>query len=336
MTMRLEADEDALDFGASVRELLADVASPEALRTAWDCDDGRIPGLWARLAEIGVLGASIPSDLGGLGLDACSLLPMLIESGRAAVPEPLVETLAGSALLAAAGGPIAERWLPLVAAGQAVIAVGLGPGALVNGAQWADLFVLLDKTGTTHAVEAAAVTVQAEPSVDRGIRVATVDWQPSDATVVAAADPDAAFDLAAVAVAAQLVGLAAAMLDLSVQYALTREQFGKPIGSFQAVKHQLADVFVANAFAEPVVARAAWSVACDLPTAARDASHAKYAASRAASKAARTALQVHAGIGYTFEHDLHMWMKRTWSLTSLWGDLAWHRTRVADYVLADE
>jgi alkylation response protein AidB-like acyl-CoA dehydrogenase len=84
-----------------------------------------------------------------------------------------------------------------------------------------------------------------------------------------------------------------------------------------------------------VVLRAAWSVAQDEPTRARDASHAKYAASRAAARAARTALQVHAGIGYTYEHDLHMWLKRTWTLTSLWGDTGWHRTRVADYVLED-
>jgi alkylation response protein AidB-like acyl-CoA dehydrogenase len=336
MTMRLDADQDALAFGASLRELLADGCSPAALRTAWDSEDGRVPGLWERLADLGVLGATIPEDLGGLGLDARSLLPLLVETGRAAMPEPLVETLAGSAVLAAAGGPIAERWLPSVAAGQAVIAVGLGPGLLVNAAQWADLFVLLDKTGAVHAVEATAVTVHAEPSVDRGIRVARVDWEPSKATVVEAADPDVAFDLATFAVAAQLVGLAETMLDLSVDYAMTREQFGKPIGSFQAVKHQLADVFVANAFAKPVVARAAWSIAQELPTAARDTSHAKYAAGRAAAKSARTALQVHAGIGYTFEHDLHMWMKRTWSLTSLWGDVAWHRTRVADYVLADD
>jgi alkylation response protein AidB-like acyl-CoA dehydrogenase len=333
--LRLEADQEAIEFGASVRALLADLASAEALRLAWDSDDGRVPGLWARLAEVGVLGALVPEANGGLGLDARSVLPVLIESGRAAVAEPLVETLVGSALLGAAGGDIAQRWLPAVAAGEAVIAIGLGPGELVHGAQWADLIVAIAGDGSVHAVEAAAASVSAEPSVDRGIRLGRVQFLPSDATLVAAADLDAAFDLAAVAVAAQLVGLAEAMLDLSVHYALQREQFGKVIGSFQAIKHQLADVYVANAFAKPVVARATWSVALDLPTRGRDASHAKYAASRAAGAAARTALQVHAGIGYTYEHDLHMWLKRTWSLTSLWGDVAWHRTRVADYVLAE-
>jgi alkylation response protein AidB-like acyl-CoA dehydrogenase len=333
--VRLEADQDALDFGASVRELLADIAPPAALRTAWDTESGRIRGLWARLAEVGVLSSLVPEELGGLGLDARSVLPVLIESGRSALPEPLVETLVGSALLAATGGPLAQRWLPAVAAGEAVIAIGLGPGALVSGAQWADLFLLLDKTGAVHAVEAAALTTHAEPSIDHGVRLARIDWRPRDDTVVPGADAEAAFDLAVVAVAAQLVGLAESMLDLSVGYALQREQFGKMIGSFQAVKHQLADVYVANAFAKPVVARAAASIATDSASGARDASHAKYAASRAAALAARTALQVHAGIGYTFEHDLHMWMKRTWSLTSLWGDVAWHRTRVADYVLGE-
>jgi alkylation response protein AidB-like acyl-CoA dehydrogenase len=331
--MRLEADPDALAFGESVRDLFADVADPAALRIAWDSETGRIPGLWAQLAEIGVLGAMIPEQYGGIGLDARSVLPLLVESGRAAVPEPLVETLVGSALLAATGGEIAEQWLPKIAAGDAAIGLGLGPGQLVNAAQWADLLILLDKTGAAHAVPAAEVTINAEPSVDQGSRLARVDWAPSDATRIEGADPDAAFDLAVVAVAAQLVGLAETMLELAVKYALQREQFGKVIGSFQAVKHQLADSYVANAFAKPVVARAAWSVALDEPTRWRDASHAKFAAGRAAGGAARTALQVHAGIGYTFEHDLHMWMKRTWSLTSLWGDAAWPRTRVADTVL---
>jgi len=334
--MRLEPDQDALDFGISIAELLADSADSAALRAAWDSVDGRIPGLWKRLAAVGVLGSTIPEEYGGLGLDARSMLPVLIESGRAALPEPLVETLVGASLIAEAGGALAARWLPVVADGNAVIAVGLGPGELVSGAQWADLFLLRDKTGALHAIEAAEVTVHPEPSVDGGLRLGQVEWAPTGDTRLDGADPEAGFDLAAVAVAAQLVGLADAMLDLAVRYALQREQFGKVIGSFQAVKHQLADVYVANAFAKPVVARGAWSVATNEPTSWRDASHAKYAASRAAAGSARTALQVHAGIGYTFEHDLHMWMKRTWSLTSLWGDSAWHRGRVADAVLDED
>jgi alkylation response protein AidB-like acyl-CoA dehydrogenase len=331
--MRLQADPDALEFAASVRELLADAADSAALRAAWDSDDGRIPGLWKRLADVGVLGAMVPEEYGGMGLDARALFPVFVEAGRAALPEPLVETVVGTSLLASIGGPVAEKWLPRVADGAAVIGVGVGPGDLVSAAPWADLFLLEDPTGAVHCVDAAAVDAQPEPSIDRGIRLARLEWRPTPASRLADVDGDAAFDLAAFAAAAQLVGLAEKMLDLSVSYAKTREQFGQPIGGFQAVKHQLADVYVANAFAKPVVARAAWSISQADRLQWRDASHAKYAASRAAARAARTALQVHAGIGYTYEHDLHMFMKRTWSLTSLWGTSAWHRVRVADAVL---
>jgi alkylation response protein AidB-like acyl-CoA dehydrogenase len=124
------------------------------------------------------------------------------------------------------------------------------------------------------------------------------------------------------------------MLAMSVRHALQREQFGRAIGSFQSVKHQLADVHVDIGFAAPVVARAAWSVTTAQPGAPVEASHARLAAMRAAESAARTALQVHAGIGYTYEHDLHMWMKRSWTLASLWGGGSWHRSRIAQSVLA--
>jgi alkylation response protein AidB-like acyl-CoA dehydrogenase len=194
--------------------------------------------------------------------------------------------------------------------------------------------IVVDGAGLHCAVESGDLELIAAESVDRGVRLATITPPHGKGVVLGGTDADAAFNFASVAVAAQLTGLAEAMLDTSVRYANTREQFGVPIGSFQAIKHQLADVFVANSFAAPVVARAAWSVAQDSPSMTRDASHAKYAATVAAQRAARTALQVHAGIGYTFEHDLHMWMKRTWTLSSLWGTAAWHKERVAQSLLA--
>ncbi len=331
--MRMQPDADALEFAASVRDLLAKTATSEALRAAWDSGDGRIPGLWSQLAEVGVLGLTVPEQYGGVGADLTSALPVLAETGRAAIPEPLVETMAGVALLSAAGGDVADLWLERVASGEATVAVGIGPGRLVPAAQWADLFVLRHPTGALHVVPAPDVTFDVSDSVDRGVRLAEVFWDDAASTTIDGADAAAAFDLAAVAVAAQLTGLADAMLDMAVTYAKQREQFGAVIGSFQAVKHQLSDAYVANAFAKPVVARAAWSVAQDLPTRSRDASHAKHIASQAARQVARTALQVHAGIGYTFEHDLHMWMKRTWTLTSLWGDEAWHHARITSAVL---
>jgi alkylation response protein AidB-like acyl-CoA dehydrogenase len=336
--MRLRPDDDALAFAASVRDLLERSCDVEALRAAWDSPDGRVPGLWKRLADVGVTGLTVPERYGGAGADLTWALEVFTVAGEAVVPEPLVETLAAAEVLAAAGGAVADEWLPRVADGSAVLAMGpgaSGPGApgLVSAAGAADLLLLADDAGV-WAMPAAAVAVEHLPSVDKGMRLATVTWSATDAVARIDSPPAlAAYDWAVVATAAQLVGVGAAMLDMAVRYAQQREQFGRAIGSFQAIKHQLADVYVALSFARPVVRRAAWSVAQDLPTRARDASHAKHAASVAAGRAAKTALQVHGGIGYTFEHDLHMWLKRTWSLASLWGNAAHHRGRVARAVL---
>jgi alkylation response protein AidB-like acyl-CoA dehydrogenase len=333
--MRFSATTDQQLFAKTVRDLLDKECSRDALRAAWDTEGGRVPGLWSRLAELGVTGMAVPEEYDGLGLDAVDVVAVLEETGRVALPEPLLGTVVGTRLLTGAGGALAAEWLPRVAAGEAVLAVGLGPGTLVADAQEADL-LLLARDGQVHAVAREDATVEAQPGVDRGIRLARVSWEAGAATAVPDVDTAAAFDLGVLAAAAQLLGLGAAMLELSVTYAGQREQFGRPIGSFQAVKHQLADVYVAVEFAHPVVSRAAWSVAHELPTRARDVSHAKHAAGEAARKAARVALQVHGGIGYTFEHDLHMWLKRTWTLASLWGDERWHLARVAAALAADQ
>src|SRR3954452_13547818 len=109
--MRLRPDQDALDFGASVRELLEQQCDAEALRAAWDSADGRVPGLWKRLADIGVTGLTVPEEHGGAGMDLTWALPMLTAPGRAAAPEPLVETLAAARIVAAAGGALARGWV---------------------------------------------------------------------------------------------------------------------------------------------------------------------------------------------------------------------------------
>jgi alkylation response protein AidB-like acyl-CoA dehydrogenase len=322
--MRLLPDEDALEFGREVRDLLGKACDTDALRAAWDSESGRVPGLWQRLAEMGVPGLVVPEQYDGAGLDLTGALPVLVEAGRAALPEPLAPMLAAAAALSASPGDVSATWLPRIAAGDAIVAV-VDASAPSPGAQWADAFVVLAGDAANFVVRDAA-QCKPSPTLDRGLGAAalmSVDREP-----LLGVDADAVRDWIYVAVAAELVGVAHAMLDLAVDYAKVREQFGKPIGSFQAVKHQLADAFVEIAFAEPVVHRGAWSVVRDPAARSRDASHAKYAASRAATRIARTALQVHGGIGYTYEHDLHMWLKRTWSLTSMWGTADWHKGRV--------
>jgi len=133
--------------------------------------------------------------------------------------------------------------------------------------------------------------------------------------------------------AAQLVGIADAMLAQATDYAKLRTQFGQPIGAFQAIKHQLATCAVANEFAKPVLWRAAASQGEGLASAPVHVSHAKVAATDAAMLAAETAIQVHGAMGYTYEVDLHFWMKRAWALAGAWGSRAFHMRRIDEAVL---
>ncbi len=134
-------------------------------------------------------------------------------------------------------------------------------------------------------------------------------------------------DRGALGTAAQLLGLASYLLDTTVAYACTRRQFERPIGQFQAVQHRLADVLVAIEFARPLVRHAASTLA------PQDVSAARLAATDSADQAARAALQVHGAIGYTAELDLHLWLRRVWSLRTAWGTPEWHRARLADCLL---
>jgi hypothetical protein len=185
----------------------------------------------------------------------------------------------------------------------------------------------------------SAARLVREPASDPGRRLFSVEWTPSRETLVASGPTarglfDAALDRGALACAAQLLGAAEQMLDLAVAYVCQREQFGRPIGSFQAVQHQLADVKVRLEYARPVVYKAAHSIACGTASRAVDASHAKLAAGVTARLAARRALQAHGAIGYTWEQDLHLWMRRAWSLDLEWGAPSFHLARVAAAVLA--
>ena len=218
--------------------------------------------------------------------------------------------------------------------GLGMVATDLG-GPHVGCAADADWLLLRDtRSGTLHLVDPAAVVLTPVETVDRARRAATVDWQPAPETLVAD-DPaavDLAFDRGAFGTAAMLVGLGQRMLDLTVAYVSEREQFGVPIGSFQAVKHHLADALKELAFARPAVYRAAHSLATGTETRRRDVSMAKAMASDAAWFAGRQALQCHGAIGYTVEHDLQLYLKRTWALATTWGDAAWHRDRVASAI----
>jgi hypothetical protein len=206
----------------------------------------------------------------------------------------------------------------------------------------ADLLLLAHSTknGTEwHALPPQDVEVRNMPSMDASRRLAQIHWTPSRATCLVDGAlgqqlADEVLDRAALASAGQLIGLAQRMLDLSVDYVAQRKQFGKPIGSFQAVKHHLADVVTKLEFAKPVMYRAAYAVAYGDPERSQRVSHAKLACAEVAWLAARKGIQVHGAMGYTWEVDLQMFMKRAWALDAAWGTRAFHKARLADALLA--
>jgi alkylation response protein AidB-like acyl-CoA dehydrogenase len=337
--VRFNSPEDQLLLRDALRDFLKGECAGERIRELWQTQTGRSPELWSRLAELGVPGLLVPEEYGGLGLDEIDLVLLLEETGRAALAEPLISTAAVSVPLMRSLGSkeLAERWLPRVAAGDAILAVGHAINPFVSDAHVADL-LLLPHEGSLHAVAARDVELTRQACNDPARRLFSVRWTPSVATLVAGARKartllDAALDRGALACAAQQLGVGQQLVDLAVAYASQRKQFGRPIGSFQAVKHMLANVQVRLEYARPVVYRAAHSVARETRARPVDVSMAKLAASEAAGLAAKVALQVHGAIGYTWEQDLHVWMRRAWSLALAWGSGAWHRERVADAVL---
>jgi alkylation response protein AidB-like acyl-CoA dehydrogenase len=325
--MRFGFSDEQRMFQRAVRELLARECPPLEVRRAWSSESGRSPARWQRLGEVGLLGLLLPPSLGGG--DALDWILPLEEAGHAALPEPLVETLAAAPLLAASHRELLER----VAAGQAMLTLALD-GDLVPDAHVAEL-VLLRAGDELHAIAPAELQLVREPSVDGARRLYRVRFTPSPASRLPAGAEAlaAARDRAALATAAMLLGLGRRMLELTVEHAKTRKQFNQAIGAFQAVKHQLADVHVALEMARPLVHQAAYASARGAPDRAPATAMAKAAASDAAERAARAALQCHGAIGYSFEHDLHLWMKRAWCLARAWGDAAFHRARVAATLL---
>jgi alkylation response protein AidB-like acyl-CoA dehydrogenase len=336
------------EFRDAVHQLLANECTTGDVRLAFESPAARSPR-WTKLAAMGVVGLSVPEDLGGLGLGLLDLVPLLEESGRVALPEPLIESTALTAPLLAELGradPAVARsvssWLAGIAKGEVAAAVGgLSPDPVpgpvtVAGATGADLLVLTapgPPGPEIHVVGPDRVTVTPLSTLDPTRRMGVVEWTPTPDTRVASG-PEAAAgmartsDRAAVATAAQLLGLSDRMIGMAAGYARGRHQFGKPIGSFQAVKHMLAGAQVRLEFARPVVYAAAWSLDQGEPTASRSASAAKALASDTATEAARVSLQVHGAIGYTWECDLHLFLKRAWALAEAWGSASDHRQAV--------
>jgi alkylation response protein AidB-like acyl-CoA dehydrogenase len=331
--------DDQLLLQTTVRGFLEKEHTPEVLRKLWETETGRSRALWKQLAEIGVPGLLVPEEHGGMGLGEIEGVLIHEEAGRAALAELLIPTMAVAApLLREIGGELAAAWLPRIAAGDAIVAVSHPAIALVEDAGVADLLLIARGGDALFAVPHEAARITPQPANDPSRKLASVAFEERRAQLVARGAAArlllaAALDRGALACAAQALGACDRMLELAVAYTSERKQFGKPIGSFQAVKHMLASAKVKLEYARPVVMRAAYSVAHASERRAVHVSMAKLAATEAARFAARQALQCHGAIGYTWEHDLHLWMRRAWSFDQAWGRAPFHLARVRSAVL---
>lgn len=361
--MRFAFTDDQLAFRDAVRDLLAKECPPEVVRAAWAegtdehgarkgegarADAGRVARVWSALAEMGVLGVGVSEANGGLGMTELDWVLLAEETGYAALPHPFVETACVVAPLLDADGDADGVLGGLLDGSRQAGALPL-LGSLVAWGDAVTYLVALDERHADPAEPAGWIARRIDgglavgdrdgrsrtlaDALDAGRHVVQLGAWSTGRTVGTGSDAARAFDRGALGTAAQLVGVSRRLLDLTVGYVSERRQFGVPIGSQQAVKHHLADAAMQVRFAAPAVYGAAWSLASGDRHAARAVSTAKALASDAARQVVRASLQCHGAIGYTTEHDLHFWLKRTWALSAAWGDAAWHRRRVAHVLL---
>ena len=257
-----------------------------------------------------------------------------------ALPAPLIEsTIVAAPLLACLASERQQQLLEQVAAGEASLAAALDDSPHSIAAHHAHS-LLLRHHDAVYLVARDAVELSEQRSVDRSRRPHRISWNPSQHDPLARGEKallamQTACDRGALAASAQLVGVAQRLLDDTVNYCQTRNQFGRAIGSFQAIKHQLANAWLQLEFTRPVVYRAAYSMSHDHPEKSVHVSMAKTYASELGHLAARTALQCHGAIGYSFEYDLQLWLKRAWALACSWGNADQHQRRVEDALFAE-
>jgi len=344
-----------VDLARTLRDALAELVPSAALRAGLDSTEGFGVDAWKAVAgEIGLCGLAVPEHLGGLGLGALELNTVHVELGRALYPGPFLSTsLATTALLASADGPAQERWLPRVAAGELIASV-LPDEAAVNAAPgrpaWtlsgtasfvpyghvAQLLLVPTHSHGWFAVEGAAagVAVRMMPGLDLTRRLAQLEFH--DAPAVPVGQPDAGVDVGAavaqhlrLALAAEAAGGLDWCLATCVEYAKTRTQFGRPIGSFQAVAHACVQMLEA---VQSSTATARWA-AHATATNSSEALLAGHVAALRAGEAYRThteaAIHLLGGTGFTWEHDAHLYYRRARSALALSGGLSAHRAAIA-------
>jgi alkylation response protein AidB-like acyl-CoA dehydrogenase len=360
--MYFELTDEQRQIKETARDFLASRYKSERIRELIETEHGFDDADWRQMCELGWPGLALPEEWGGQGLGAVELAVLFEEMGYALAPSPLASTtFAGLALAAGGSDEQREEFLRPLASGEkrATVAVldpgmpgdprgdGGADGAVLDGERLfvvdggsADFFIVGSADGARHIIDrdAPGVTVTVEPSIDLTRRFATLELEgveiPEGRTLPGGADDyRPVLGRLLIALSAELTGVAQRALDMSVAYAKERQQFGRPIGAYQAVSHRCARMLLETENARSATYYAAWTADAEPESLPLAASIAKAAASDAGCHVTHDALQVHGGIGFTWEHDIHLFLKRARANASLFGDGAFHRERVAQLVL---
>lgn len=341
----------------------------ERIRELAESEQGFEQSDWDEMAELGWSGLALPEEWGGQGLGIVDLAVLFEEMGYALAPSPLLSTtLVGLALTHCGSDDQRERYLRPLAAGEKRGAPAIwdagspgnpgvftmeakvgGDGVILDGekvlvpdAASADFFIVATSDGKRHLVDSGAdgLVVTAEPSIDltrrlysvrfEGVQVAAADTLPAEGP-----DYYPVFFRLCIALAAESTGLAQRTMEMAVAYAKDRQQFGRPIGAYQAVSHRCAQMLLETENARSAVYGAAWAADAEPESLPLAASMAKAYASDAGWRVPDASIQVHGGIGFTWEHDLHFFLKRGKANAAMFGTASWHRNRVADLVIAE-
>ena len=332
--------EDQQLLTESVTSFLQKEVTAERIRDSWGSDSSD-PRLWQQLVELGLPAMLVPEAQDGLGMNELDFIVIAEEFGRVAMAEPLAEmAMIATPMLAelAEYSDQCAKLLQQIALGEARVAIGHPLNPTVADAGIAD-WLLLPRGNEVHLIPRDAVVLERQESLDPSRCLFTVDWDENGSSSRVANEQQGsalwadALNRGALLNAALLTGLAQGMVSQSVTYTTDREQFGKPIGSYQAVKHHMANCAVKTEFVRPVIHRAAYELSRLSKRTGIAVSHAKVAAGEAALLAAKNSIQVHGAMGYTWECNLHIWAKRAWALNSNWGDAGFHKNRVHAWLL---
>ncbi len=322
--------EDQREIQRNAHDMLAQRASAAKVREHAEARTTDTD-LWNELRELGWPGIAVSEEHGGMGLGAVELAILAEELGATLAPVPFLGSVLAATLIEHAGSDAQrERWLPGLASGEIVGAVGRasdGTAGLVISAPEAQVIVLIeDDTATVVAAQDAEIEAIEAIDPTRSAGRVTV---PAGAGEALEGDVRSAIDRALIVIAAELVGVAQAALDMTTEYVKERKQFGTPVGAYQAVSHRCAQMLLDTERARVLTSFASWAADAEPERLAEGAAMAKAAASSGAKEVTNAAIQMHGGIGFTWEADVHWLFKRAQVSADLLGGAGLHRRRLA-------